>query len=436
MKLVLLDGCPAGDSTGAHLASQAEALGASVERFILTGTRLAPCLGDFECWTKTPGLCRTRDAANDIAAAAQRADLLVLLSPVSCGGHGSALKAALDRLIGLLHPDFHDRDGLTRHRPRYARYAPILFVGCGEGIDMEAAALYRDIAAGNAINLMAPRFFVHLADRAEADWVDKLAASVDRALRSQVGEPFTLPPAGALAAACTGSDSATPTRPQRVAVLVGSARPKNSSTSERLATPLCEYFANAGIAATLIYASQFIKAGEAAHAGITAMLSAELLIVASPVYVDGLPALVVSALEQLARHHERHALQRIAGVLNCGYPEAVHNHLALRQLQQFARETGLHWQGGLGLGGGEATQALPPALRRHVLRRPRRALEMAAAALAAGHPVPARAASLMARPLLPAGLYRFFAALRWRRQLAGNGLPAKALDARPHAEQG
>lgn len=437
MNLVILDGTAGDPTAGRHLVNIAERLGAKVTRFPLANLRLAPCLGDFECWIKTPGQCRTRDEVQDILRAMHHADLAIFLTPVVFGGYSAELKKAVDRLIGLAHPNFHERDGLTRHVPRYDRYAPLLIIGLAGKTDDEAADIFRGIAAGNAINLMAPIFRSLILSLADPGWQGAMEAALRDALAEGPGEPIPPnPDAESLALACAadpaGPEEAAP--PKSVALFVGSARPKGTSTSESLARQLIGGLDKAGVATTLVYASQFIKPGRAAEEGLAAMLAADTLVVAAPLYVDGLPSLVSRALEQLAPRlgEGSHTLRRVVGILNNGYPEAVHNHLALRILRCFAHQNGLAWAGGLALGGGEVIQGRPWSSARLMLRAPIKALRMAAEALAAGRPVPPEASRLMARPLVPARLYRWVARLRWIIQARPNGIGRRQLGARPY----
>lgn len=436
MNLVILDGST-GDASASHtLLRLAEGMGAQCTRFALDEMRLAPCLGDFECWLKTPGLCRTRDPAQDIARAMHGADLIVFLTPVVFGGYGAELKKAVDRLIGLVSPYFHDRDGLTRHLPRYERYAPILFIGLAERNDDEAAAIFRQLAAGNAINLLAPSFRTLLVSPAAPDWQGEIEHALRAALDGEPGEVALLPTADLLTKACAADPAAwAAARPPRsAAVFIGSARPKGQSTSESLARELIAGLEEAGVPTTLVYASQFIKAGRRADEGLEAMLGAELLVVAAPLYVDGLPYLVTRALEQLAERlvMAAPALRQVAGILNCGYPEAVHNHLALRLLRTFTLQSGLVWAGGLALGAGEIIHGRPLTFIPFLLRRPRRALQLAARALAAGQPIPPAASELMAQSLVPPRLFRWVARLRWLWQARAHGIGRQRLHARPH----
>lgn len=434
MSLVILDGVPGESAVGAHLAVLGERLGLPVTRFTLAGMRLAPCLGDFECWTKTPGLCRTRDGINDIARAMHGARLAVFVTPIVFGGYGPELKKAVDRLIGLAHPFFTERDGVTRHEARYERYAPLLFIGVDDGTDAAAMATFRELAAGNAINLMAPRFATRVLSPAAPDWPERLEEALTGALGEGGGDP--LPPAETIATACAADSTADAKPPRVAAIFIGSARPKGSSTSESLARELMTHLEPAGTAVALIYASDFIKPGRAAERAVETMLAADLLVVSAPIYVDGLPYLAVRALEQLGERLAQggHALRTVAGILNCGYPEAVHNRIAMRLLRNFARRGGLAWAGGLALGGGEMIHGRPIAPLRYILRAPVRALRLAGQALAAGQVIPPEAIRLMAKPLVPAGLFRWVARWRWLLHARANRIDGRQLASRPHEE--
>lgn len=82
MNLVILDGSTGDAGAGQYLAGLAQGRGGQVRHFALAETRLSPCSGDFDCWLKTPGLCRTRDEGIDIARSMHGADLTVFITPV------------------------------------------------------------------------------------------------------------------------------------------------------------------------------------------------------------------------------------------------------------------------------------------------------------------------------------------------------------------
>lgn len=101
MKVLILDGSPAGDFTSALLlgALQAELEGraASTTTLCLREMRVYPCLGDFKCWVETPGLCHIKDDGPALAQAVHDAEAVVLLGPSSFGGYCAELKRGLDR---------------------------------------------------------------------------------------------------------------------------------------------------------------------------------------------------------------------------------------------------------------------------------------------------------------------------------------------------
>jgi hypothetical protein len=171
---------------------------------------------------------------------------------------------------------------------------------------------------------------------------------------------------------------------------------------------------------------------------------ADVVILAYPLYVFGLPAPAVLALERLADASRKHAGQaheiaadgsaadgpRLVTIVNCGFPEHAHNPLSTEMCRLFAAQAGWHWSGALSLGGGGVIEGRPLRERGPLARSARRALEQTAAALHDGRDVPAEAVRLMAKPMIPARLYRWMSNYGWRRMAAGNGAGDR-LDDRP-----
>ena len=160
MNALILNGALAGDTA---LAPVEQALdmalavrGWTVDRVPLRDRRIAYCQGCFDCWTRTPGVCKTNDGARDITRAIVRSDLLVLLTPVTFGGYSSELKKALDRSIGSVLPFFERIDGEVHHAARYASYPRLLAVGVSSYDDAEEGHVFSALVARNALNFHAP----------------------------------------------------------------------------------------------------------------------------------------------------------------------------------------------------------------------------------------------------------------------------------------
>jgi hypothetical protein len=159
MKATILSGALPGDSfmdaAGIALQDALEAAGWTVTPWTLRDEKIAYCLGCFECWTKTPGLCRIDDAGRDVAANVIGSDLTIYLTPITFGGYSSELKKAVDRIICLISPFFTRIDGEVHHHARYTRYPDLLGVGVLPAPHPDQEHIFHTLIGRNAINLHA-----------------------------------------------------------------------------------------------------------------------------------------------------------------------------------------------------------------------------------------------------------------------------------------
>jgi len=212
----------------------------------------------------------------------------------------------------------------------------------------------------------------------------------------------------------------------RILTLIGSPR-AGKSTSAALAHLLTAGLAGPGVTIEEVALTTAVRAAQRRDALLAAAAEADLIILAFPIYVDSLPAPVVRALELLAEHwagHPHLRRPRLAALANCGFPEALHCETALLQCEQFARETGLRWYGGIGVGEGgmlgELLAAPAPDAPGKPTRRLCLNLQDAAAALRADRPIPPEVLAQLARPTLPHRLYTLLASARWHWLARGN----------------
>lgn len=160
MKALIMDGAQHGDTVtpvvAAHVHNLLADAGWTVTTVALRDKKIAYCLGCFECWVKTPGLCKIDDEGRVVTAAMLASDLVIYLTPLTFGGYSSELKKALDRSIGLVSPFFTLIDGEVHHQSRYARYPAILGFGIGDAHEVVQAPLFARLIERNALNLHAP----------------------------------------------------------------------------------------------------------------------------------------------------------------------------------------------------------------------------------------------------------------------------------------
>jgi multimeric flavodoxin WrbA len=432
MKALILNGSGAlrdmATAVEAALVSQLSARGHTVACHDLTSLTIPDCKGDFGCWTVTPGICVQPGPHREVARDLIQSDLVVWLTPLTFGGYSSALKRLLDHCVPLISPTFMTVQRETHHEPRYERFPDVLAVGLTEHKAAESTRVFERLVCRNALNMHARHFLSPVLGRDElshvgaraAAWLDGLAAS----LAPQVGgEPLDLSPRMDLPAE----------KPRSALLLVGSPR-GSASVSASLAAHLGLLLAERG----LLVATESVNARDP-RTGLEihdpgGLRQADLLVLTTPLYVDSLPAPVTAFLETLAsqRALASPSRARFLAIVNCGFPEAVHNDTALAICRQFASEASLDWVGGLGLGAGGMFAGKPLAQLGGRARNLTQALSLTADALAEGRVVPEEARRLVAKLPIPRWLYRFFGDWGFRQEAKKHGVRAR-IGARPYA---
>jgi putative NADPH-quinone reductase len=221
-------------------------------------------------------------------------------------------------------------------------------------------------------------------------------------------------------------------KPERALLLVGSPRGAHS-TSAVLGGYLLHHLAEAGLATETVLVPHITECEERLQEVLPKLAEADLLILSFPLYADTLPAVTTEFMEWVAasrgrlKHPQR---QTFVAIANSGFPEAWRSHTALAICRKFAQEVGFRWGGQLALGGGAAIDGRPLSALGGLMRHAVSALDLTAAALAAGEPVPGEATELMARPFMPFWAYLCLGGLSWRRKTRRMGA-WKILDKQP-----
>ncbi|MBI5033961.1 MAG: NAD(P)H-dependent oxidoreductase [Chloroflexi bacterium] len=415
MKAILLDGSHANDSTDervrAALTTQLQAEGWAVEHIVLREKKIGNCAGDFFCWVRSPGVCNVNDDNRTIAASIVASDLMIYLTPITFGGYSSALKRMVDHQIQNISPFFTKVAGETHHVKRYKKYPDFLAVGWMGAPDVQAEAVFRHLVQRNALNFYAKKSASGIVLASQSD--EEILASAQKWLNdlkngraSQMAELPT-----------NREHKIGATEIRRALLLVGSPRTRKSS-SNSLGGYLFEQLSTRSIQAEPIYLHTVLRSPEKMQALLDAVDAADLVTLAFPLYVDSLPAPVIEALERIAAHRQNRETRRqlFTAIANCGFPEAHHNATALAICETFARQAGFEWAGSLALGGGPMVNGVPLAQLGGQTILIRKALDLAAEALAQGQSIPQAAQDIMAKPVIPHWVYRL---MGWRGWLQG-----------------
>ncbi|MEI7707903.1 MAG: NAD(P)H-dependent oxidoreductase [Chlorobium sp.] len=430
MKTLILDGSQAGDRVGSFSAAALQAeiakRGWSSEVVVLREKKIGNCMGDFLCWFKSPGKCHVADDQLEISRKFIESDLVIFLTPITFGGYSPTLKKMVDHMIQNTLPFFATHGGEIHHLQRYERYPDVLTIGWQSEPDEQGASIFRHLAWRNSINFYAKVHGCGILSGNQEDRVmeAQLHRLLDQMERHESDAEVTLP--------VISRSSATPTSVRRALLLVGSPRIEKSSSSS-LGSYLFEQLKQHGVESETIYIYKAINTTERLEALRHAISTADLVVLAFPLYVDTLPAPVISVLEDVVKNGTAKTKPtRFAAIVNCGFPNASQNASAIAVCAEFAREAQFEWVGGLSLGAGEGMVHAKPLAELGGQGAPlRKALEMAAGELAQGQPVSDNALKLLAKPLMPEWMFRLGGTIGWKMRARKFGTQ-KLLKARPY----
>ncbi len=359
-KVLILDGTI--DESGAAEAMRETLSGVLVdsgaEVRVLSGAdlKMTNCIGCFGCWLETPGLCRFKESANhELLRAWVSSDTVVLLTPVTFGGYSWRLKQVIDRSLPILLPYMAVFHGEVHHRPRYSKRPRLIAIGIQDTADPREAATFRLLAGRHAVDCQAPSFAAEVVSA--GDVPDRLRET----FRALLTRRDAFPRGKAIESAAPAGTEAMPWsgvgQGRRACLIVGSPKTRSASTSGVIGNRVLDQLHQRGweTEALTLKATSFAPEGEAAL--LRAVDAADLLLLAFPLYVDGLPSLLTRAVERIAAHRAGGGERRPLGlaiIINNGFPESFQNNVALSICRNFAGAAGMVWLGGFALGAGES----------------------------------------------------------------------------------
>ncbi len=430
MKTLILDGSLAGDTIGsfstATLQSAIASRGWSAEVIVLRDKKIGNCMGDFLCWLKSPGKCHIADDNLAIAQKFFESDLVILLTPITFGGYSSTLKKMVDHLIQNILPFFTTIDGEIHHEKRYENYPNMLTIGWQSQPDEQSDSIFRYLAWRNAINMYPKVHVCGILYRNQQEKVMK--ETLNRCLiRVELFESDVEPSLPKIQ-----SSSAAPIPVHRALLLVGSPRIQKS-TSSSLGSYLFKQLNQHGVETETVYLYKGLHLPERMEALRHSLETVDLVVLSFPLYIDTLPAPVIALLENVVGWcKEKKTPTRFAAIVNSGFPQPHQNTCAIANCVEFARSAGFEWMGSLELGGGEGMVHALPLDELGGRGIPlRRALEIAAGALADGQPIPDSARELFAKPFVPVWLYKLVGTYNWKKRARQYGAQ-KLMRARPY----
>ena len=434
MHVLILDGSTAEDQLGARvgrsLTDDLKKRGDSVEHLAIRDLKIANCTGCFDCWLRTPGLCRNQDDNRRVASAMVNCDRLIFLTPITFGNYSALLKRGVDHLIQNISPNFVKVQGETHHKKRYDHYPDFFVLGWLERPDQQAEAVFTSLVRRNAINFYAEHSGCDIFYPEHSDGE----------IHAAIGRLFDLPandlhPKKPEIRELPGSVDGF-SKPGKAVLIVGSPRTLQS-TSNALGHYLLAQLETRSVQTETFFIYQ-MAANESKYQELfQAVEEADLVILAFPLYVDSFPAPVIDAMTRIVTHRRNLATQHkpmFTALVNCGYPEAGHNDTVLSACEVLAKQAGLAWIGGLALGGEHGLGSKPLAEWGGRTLLIRQALDRTAMALAEGQTIPAGVRESIIKPLMPPWIFRLGARYYWKKSAKRFGTN-RQLDRKPYISQ-
>ncbi|MCI5114623.1 MAG: hypothetical protein D3921_05750 [Candidatus Electrothrix sp. AW1] len=415
----------------------------------LYNINLTLCTSCFHCFFKTPGQCRNRnDMGAELLKIILNSSTIVLFTPVVFGGYSSDLKKLIDRFLPIVLPFFKKVDKETHHPLRYSTFPHIIGIGVHPHPTKELSNCFKTLVGRNALNLPPSHYSTEVINstsyfpqEVRKKFQDVLARTERLPLYKDIN----------LLLQENNPSFKKVTKKKQALLIIGSQKDKKS-TSNVLAACLAGHLKNNKIGTVFFKITDILHHSEGLQNLCAAIDRADTIILACPLYFDSLPFLVTKAFETIATHRKKTINMEpkiFLAIINNAFPESHQNAVALAICKNFALEANMLWAGGLTLGTGEGLISGKSLIGIHGFagfKRPplfyiSRSLKLTARSLAKGHPVPEKAAQIMAK--IP---YPFMSSARWRtfiiqsakrlieQEAQKNGLNVIELQRKPYAQ--
>ena len=191
-------------------------------------------------------------------------------------------------------------------------------------------------------------------------------------------------------------------QPKTVLLLNGSPKCERS-TSRTIGKFLVDKLEEKGLKSEEAFAARLVKTAEGFEKLSRLVADADIVVFATPLYVDSIPSFTIKAMEVIRDHRKTnpHAAPLLVAIMNSGFPEKEHMEIALKIIQNFSDEANLRWGGAVAVGMGGALNSEQLNEKKGMTRNLTKGLSLAAVALAEGQPIPPEAEKLTSKPFLP-----------------------------------
>jgi multimeric flavodoxin WrbA len=349
MDITILNGNPELSGFDTYLATLASSLagkGHTVTQLELRELPLRYCIGCWDCWVKTPGVCSIQDASVEMDRAVINADFVLWAAPLKMGFPSQLLKMAMDKHIPLIHPYIEVAYGESHHLRRYARYPRLgLLLEREASTDDSDLRIVRDIFCRTAINLKTRLEFSLTIETPIEEVVQRITTR-----RQWLPLPERLAP--------TQGTRSQP--PAQLTLFNGSPRGRKGNT------PIMLEQVAAGFGRP-VETYHLVRIKETDKI-VQAFAKAEFALIGFPLYTDAMPGVVKHFIEALEPLVGREHNPPLGFLVQSGFPEGLHSRFVERYLEKLAARLGSLYLGTIVKGGGEGTRSMPSQMTEKLFR--------------------------------------------------------------------
>lgn len=348
---------------------------------------IRPCIGCFSCWNKTPGKCICTDGYENMGYLIHHADEVKVISRYTYGGFSSFVKNVFDRCLGYVLPHFEIVKGQSHHKKRYDEVKPITFIFYGQDLNEEDKKQATQYVNAVCTNMR--------AEVKEVQFIEKAELKASRSRQKETSG--------------------------KVVILNASMRSVNGNS----ATLVKELDKRIERKVEIVKLSDYL---EWTNELLGRLEECETLVLATPLYVDGLPSQLIRVMEEFERFYFGKS-KKIYVLANMGLFESDQLVNLFTQVNNWCKEMNFEYMGSLGVGAGEMVGVMYKMndIVKIFLKKIEQGLDDLALAIDSNTAFTDRYCNVV---LFPRFLYLMIANSGWKRMAKANGISEKDLYAR------
>jgi len=168
MKITILNGNPEPSGFDQYLKVLKSALETNNHQVTQVDLRELPlkyCIGCFDCWVKTPGICDVEDASQERERAVSNSEFTLWAAPLKLGFPSTLLKMAIDKHLPLIHPYMVVDQNEAHHLKRYKFYPRVgMLIEKEKDTDAKDLRILTDIFSRTALNFKSKLEFLEMTE--------------------------------------------------------------------------------------------------------------------------------------------------------------------------------------------------------------------------------------------------------------------------------